>query len=382
MNDDKNKIARPPSPTKKPSWRQRINPLLSKAQPITQVIEGAARIAVHLQKPTILGVVGAAAAGSNALRDLLQNTPSSGHILEVFCSRSYLLEVFQSVGAHVRSAEPRAPNAIDITIHSHAFRLRPDGAIYSDTEFEQPWIEWLRQMLDRTLPNVLEIRPGHGQERYHSTQMSLTPLCSSQSEEIWAATRPLLVSGSRVILLTGRPGVGKTTMAQSIARLANLGRVVQISNTIIGALRADDSTGTEVIEEAINFKEGLAMLSPGVVIVDDIDKIHLRLSRIEDIRKAAKLVIFTANNGEQDEVLDNATTRPARIDEVFEVLGGAARHSPFDRLTDAEWAEAKEWPVASLNELEARILLRPNNIRFEDLRQRVHSRTRSVRGLY
>lgn len=371
---------KPPVPSKKPIWQDRIRPMLHKVQPVTRVAESVARIAVQLQKPSVLGVVGMVSAGTNALRDMISNSAPVGFDLEVLCSRSFLVEVFKKSGAHVQSSDQ---DCFDIIMHSRTVRIRQDGSLYSDTEFDPAWIEWLRQMLDRELPSAIEIRPGHGHEQYQSISTSLTTLRSTQGQDIWMATKPLLGNG-RAILLSGKPGVGKTTMAQEIARLADLGRVVHLQSGVVGISCVDGHRRADSPPSSDSrFAEGLAMLSPGVVIVDDIDKIHLSLGRIEQIRNAAKLVIYTANNGDQDEILDNATMRPARIDEVFSVNGGhVLRRAPFDALSDEQWQQAREWPVAFLNELEARLTKRPGNIGFDDLQKRVALRTRSARGLY
>lgn len=78
----------------------------------------------------------------------------------------------------------------------------------------------------------------------------------------------------------------------------------------------------------------LSLVSISTVIVDDIDKIVIRLETLEALR-AARLVILTANNGEHDEVLDAAMIRPGRIDDVFTVSAqDRPRDEPFNRLSD------------------------------------------------
>lgn len=372
---------KPPTPSKKPAWQDRIRPALNAVMPATRVVEGVARIAVQLQRPSVLGVVGMAAAGANALRDMLSNTAPVGYELEVFCSRAQLIDVFKKSGADVRASDHRAPDCSDIVMRGRTVRIRQDGSLFSDTEFEPQWIEWLRQMIDREFPKAVEIRPGNGRDQYASAAMPLASLSSVRGREIWEATKPMLGVG-RAILLTGKPGVGKTTMAQEIARLADLGRVVQLHGDIVGTPRSG-SVADERVNRGYRFEEGLALISPGVVIVDDIDKINLSIGRIEQMRRVAKLVIFTANNGDQDEVLDNAMMRPARIDEVFEVIGERCqRRTPFDRLSDEQWQQVREWPIAFLNELEERLIKRQNSICFDDLSKRVSLRTRSVNGIY
>src|SRR5690606_18515457 len=122
----------------------------------------------------------------------------------------------------------------------------------------------------------------------------------------------------------------------------------------------------------------LRLLSPGVVVVDDVDKVHLPLRMLEGLREAAKLVILTANNGCYDEVLDGALMRAGRVDEVFSIDPiPFPRRPPFDRLAEKDWMEVSMWPVAYLKEVEKRLMHRPNDIRLDDLRARLAKKTRS-----
>ena len=180
----------------------------------------------------------------------------------------------------------------------------------------------------------------------------------------------------RTILLTGIPGVGKSTMAQEIAQATKLGRIVHLDPLMVGSER--NGVGNRVI----GIETGLTLLNPGVVIVDDIHRINLSLLNLETIRKVAKLVILTANLPKDDdgETLDGAEIRSGRIDEVFEIIPEHnTRQPPFDKLPDDVWERVKFWPIAFLNDLELRLIERPDNLRIDDLERRVGLKTKTYK---
>jgi hypothetical protein len=377
------------------TWKEKVIPVLQRVQPITRVISSAAMVAVHLQKPTILGVTAVVSAAANGLREYISEPPSGGHYISLLCSRTYLLEALRKVGAHFERHEAdNGAELVDVRIHGLTFRIGATGMLGMDDQMDPRFIEWIRQILDLELPPVLkvEISSGSSFEEYSSRPGELTVLQSVQGPKILSQTLPMLRGDRRrVILLTGIPGVGKSTMVEEIARKADLGRVIQLDARVIGSER-DYSSGKNAPASApkttssgstSGLEDCLALLSPGVVIVDDIHRIHLSLSQIEALRKAARLVIFTANLPEDDdgETLDGAEIRAARIDEVFPVAAEhTTRRAPFDKLSDEMWDKAKFWPIAFLNDLEVRLLERPEDLRFEDLERRIGLKTRSARG--
>ncbi len=118
--------------------------------------------------------------------------------------------------------------------------------------------------------------------------------------------------------------------------------------------------------------------NPAVIILDDIDKVKVDLGELEMLRQVCDLLLLTANNGQHDEVLDAALMRVGRVDEVFTVKPEhRLRRAPFDLLDDAVWTEVQEWPISYLNEIEARLRLRPHELRLDDLRTRIAKKTRS-----
>jgi predicted kinase len=381
----------PKTVDRKKTWRDKVYPVLNAIQPVTRVAASVASIAVHLKSPTVMGIAMAASAGANTLRDLIGEPPSSGHGIQILCSRSYALDAFRKAGATVTRKEgANGVESADINIHGKKLHFGTDGFLFTADGFmEEEFFEWLRQMLDAELPSTMEVKKDQ-YGTWSSTPFALTQLRSTQGPKILEQTMPMLKDGRRrVVLLTGVPGVGKTTMAQEIARLANLGRVIHLEATAVGVEKDQDYNNATPQKATRGFTAGtdtcIKLLSPGVVIVDDIHRVSLSLAHIEGLRKAARLVIFTANLPEDDngETLDGAEIRSGRIDEVFNVQAEhSKRQEPFDKLPDEIWEKVKFWPIAFLNELEVRLNERPNDLRIEDLEKRIGVRTRSARRGY
>jgi hypothetical protein len=376
----------PKLPNKKKTWKDHLRPLVQKLEPTTKIAERVASLAVHLQgKPTTLGMVGLASAGVNAVRELIDNRQAANWSLDLMLSRGHTIEAFQQAGATIRTEHGvdrrRGNDCVYVTLQGENFIVDSDGSLLLDSEPNANFTEWLRQIFDRSLPNVLELHLGTVGESYQSQAGTLTALTSKQGPRILDATQPLL-EGGRCILLEGRPGCGKTTCSQEIAARAGLGRTLLINPKLVGDDRESSSIGRNHRHDP-DLTIPLQLLSPGVVIVDDIDKVLLNLRHIEALRRTAKLVILTANNGQHDEVLDAAIMRAGRVDEVFTITPEhSMRRVPFDQLDDALWEEVRDWPIAYLNEVEKRLRYRSGELRIEDLRDRVSKKTRSVGGLY
>lgn len=361
------------------SWRERISPYVLRARPVATAVERVAQFAVRLQKPTPLGLIGLAATGITALAQEMGNTSVPPSSIETLVSRGQIIAAIKDAGGHV-TANRWHDNSetINCVVHSTSFVIGSDGSIVGN--IDNALREWLRQAINRILPAHVEIRGGYEQNRrtYEAVPSSLTSRTSEQAAAFIRATLPLL-AGGRCILLDGKPGVGKTTLAQIIARDADLGRVVMLENTLVGYSTDHDSEVRPcATTSGGNFREALALLSPGVIIVDDIDKVRISLQQLEAMRSAAKLVILTANNGQYDEVLDGALMRAGRVDEVFSIAPARIeRGAPFDRLSDDDWSEVSQWPIAYLNEVRKRLDARPSDIRLDDLRSRMTRKTRS-----
>ena len=379
MNDTSSPPPGPPPgrPDKPPTWRERLRPMVEKVAPAVRVAERVTQFAVQLQKPTsVLGAVGLASAAISGVREALGGqTPTGGMCsIETMAQRAWIIAAFERAGAtlvHERLESGRDMSMV--SLHGQSMRIFADDSI-GIPFISAEMVEWLRQLLDPVLPNVLAVHRADGEggtPHYEVEPVKLAAIDSRQAAEIWASTQPLL-GGGRCILIEGRPGVGKTTMAQAIARRAELGRVLLLDANVVGG---DTETGRGPRGD---LPHTLRLMSAGVIVVDDIDKAYLPLKTIEDLRRSAKLVIFTANNGQHDAVLDGAMMRAGRVDEVFPVAPEHSdRRAPFDRLADAEWEEVREWPIAYLNEVEKRLVHRPHDLRLPDLRARLSRRVRS-----
>lgn len=383
MTDDDAPLLDPPPPASSSvgkRWRDRLRPIVEKIEPVARITERVANFAVQLQKPmTVLGAVGIASSAIAGLRDVLNNGANPASSAEMMANRAWIVEAFRAVGGVVRRDPVDAGAEItSITAAGQCLRIFADGSLMPEGHWTPELQKWIRQVLDPVLPQVLSVKNDPGRETYLSSAGKLAGIRSPQAERILAATRPLCGDGGRCILIEGKPGVGKTTAAHAIAQAAGFGRVLLLDGMVVGTARTEYASTSPTSIACGDFGLSLALVSPGVIVVDDVDKIHMTLKTVEAMRSAAKLVVLTANNGMHDEVLDGAMMRAGRVDEVFSVTPEhTERRAPFDQLGDAEWDEVSQWPIAYVNEVERRLRCRPGDLRLEDLRGRLKRRTRS-----
>jgi ATPase family associated with various cellular activities (AAA) len=355
-------------------FRQRASDALGKVlkvvNPVATVVAEATNILVTLQKPSILGVTNAVANGVRSLHGVIDpDTGVAMWAMSTWVTKGVLLDGLARVGGQIGELKN---GATPVMVGDLRVLVLENGNVNVaiSTNFDAGF-EVIRRALDTTMPPIAtiykeaEAGAGLGNSVRLVRPGKLTELMPKGTADVLARTKALL-GDHRCILLEGRPGIGKTTMAQAIARDANLGRVVLIENNILASGNGE-----------LQFKQ----LSAGVIVIDDIDKVRVRLETFEAIRMSCRLLIVTANNGSYDDVIDAALARPARIDEIFTVEAPEPfRRAPFDKLDDATWTEVSGWPYAYLNELEKR-LAAGVDIRLADLKQRMIRRTRSAAGM-
>lgn len=359
--------------------KRRAGAAASRLAPAAKVVERVASVAMQLQRPTPVGIIAMVSSGLAALDG---DSAGAGARLrsrsvKLLADRATFLRALADAGIRTRRHGDE-----DRYLHFHVgespLSLSANNYLFHDDDVA---LSWIRQLVDRSQDPVVEIKTKHGNgsqdDNVETSPALLRQIDSRRGDEIAKAILPFLRDGgSRVVLLTGGPGVGKTTIAHQVARRAGLGRVALLDAKVISGTGRDP--GCLFHGEIL---ESLPLASISTVIVDDIDKVEIGLESLEALR-AAKLVILTANNGAYDDVLDAAMIRPGRIDDVFEVAAeDRPRAEPFGQLTDEEWARVKGWPVAWQNEVALRIRHRRDDLGLDELEQRLGRRTRSACGM-
>lgn len=376
-------------PRTPPTFKRRIMQALAVIQPVTRTAERIATVALQarsLNSP--LGVIGLASTAANALRDQFHENvapiPCDGFRIPV--PHSYLVSAYRQAGCQVTvevnesSTSHIKSTKTEIVDGEASIRVYTDGSlsILGSATFAD-LTKRVTQVLDAHLPISLLVKAGiGGGYPWDLEPVELTRYESAQGKAIAEATRPLL-TGGRVILLNGAPGVGKSTIAQEVSRLIG-GRVLILGAGVFCPKDEDSHPNIGRLEQ-------LEMLSPSVIVIDDVDKLKLYLGHLEILRSIAKLVILTANNGEYDDVLDGAIDRPGRTDETFDIKqdGTIPPASPFDQLDTETWNKVKGWPIAYLNELRKRIEERgvsPVGLNLIDLERRLRKGVRSGSSLH
>lgn len=337
--------------------------------PAAKVIGETTKLVATLAKPTPLAVAHAAMSGINTLSELLQvpdETPEWGW--PTYISPGIWTKALLADGWRPQTLETKKGYFTKYHSGDDVVQIDPNGNLKFWEDPRPVVLPRLIKAVSKHVPMAVRLAPPERDgDSLHVSQIVLTDLVPAQTDAILARTMALL-GERRAILLEGRPGVGKTTMAQALAKKSGLGRVLMLDNSFLSSQRSSD--------------DALRMLAADVIIIDDIDKVRVTLPSFERMRGSCRLLICTANNGAHDSVIDGALARPARLDEIFTISGTAPfKRPPFDRLTPEMWDIVSQWPQAYLNELELRLLHTPNDLRLEDLEKRMERRTASVAGL-
>lgn len=361
--------------------KEKLRRAVQVAAPAAKALDKVAGVALQLKKPTLIGGIALASSGLSALGEALGSgepvAAADRHVC-LLVGRAAAAEALRDAGAVVVTGQGDDP-AIEARFAGGLISLAENGHAYFYSQAPEAAMEWARQAIDRSAGAVLQVgRSGADCDRVSVSPGRLRGITSDRADAICQSVRPFLAEGV-VALIHGRPGVGKTTIAHRVAELAGIGRVVVMDAAVCGGGH-DEGPGSPLGQGGM--ADALALVSTKVLIVDDIDKIHMNLATLEAMRAPGRLVILTANNGESDHVLDGAFCRPGRIDEIFEVVAEAGeRRPPFDELSPADWARVERWPAAWQATVAQRLRLRPHDLGLDELEQRLRRGTASYDGV-
>lgn len=196
---------------------------------------------------------------------------------------------------------------------------------------------------------------------------------SPQTDYVWSRLSPFVTRAlPRSVLLDGRPGTGKSTMAKALAEISGP-----------RSYRIELETATAFFKSW--GKSALDILRPTTVIIDDLDRLGTAAVELLDglERVRPPLLVVTTNNVA---ALDPAIVRPGRFDELFTIdsLGAAYFRDVlglacWEALSPENQAKVEAWPAAFLNELRLRFEHLPAcnvNAEFATLATRVSQNSR------
>jgi hypothetical protein len=209
-------------------------------------------------------------------------------------------------------------------------------------------------------------------------------LSSPRGDEILMSIRNEMDRvGSRAYLLHGPPGTGKSVMAAYLATaIFPDGRVgyLNLSKSVHHSNRPNQKVS--LIDDVLSALEYLAL---DALVIDELDKTTVSTAWMDEIRSTIPLIIYTANNGTDDNIIDSAVVRPGRIDRTFEITSlGKERIIPpeFHGLDSDLVDEILSWPSASINEAVIRASCYgadPDAMGLDEIRTRVEMKCRSVK---